>query len=91
MDQPQLRPGIVHDGPKRPSVVAFFQNSAQGNLAIQLLGTLGVPGDGLGVTGPEGIEGGQGMVLSIACPDALRARVESTCRSLGGMVHRPPV
>ena len=52
-----------------PRVVVFFPNSALGNLAIQLLMQIGVPNDRLGVTPPEQIEGGQGMVLSIACPD----------------------
>ena len=33
--------------------------------------------------------GGQGMVLSIACPDEkILAQVESICRSQGGRIHR---
>lgn len=88
MDQPQVRPGIVHEGPTRPRVVVFFHNAAQGNLAIQILTGLGVPNDRLGVTPPEGIDGGQGMILSVACPEPLRKRVESACQSLGGQLHR---
>jgi len=90
MENPQVRPGVVHEGPSLPRVVAFFHNSSQGNLAIQVVTGLGVPNDRLGVTPPEGIEGQQGMVLSIACPEAIRARVESACRSLGGAIHREP-
>jgi hypothetical protein len=71
-------------------VVVFFHNAAEGNLAIQLVASLGVPSDRLGVTPPEGIEGGQGMVLSIACSESQRPGVEATCRSLGGMIHRQP-
>ncbi len=90
METPLVRPGVVLDGPTMPRVVAFFHNSAMGNAAIQLVGIMGVPGDRLGVTPPEGIEGGQGMILSIACPEALRHQVEDACRRLGGQVHRPP-
>ncbi len=78
------------DRPEMPRVVAYFHNSAQGNLAIQLLTALGVPSDRLGVTPPERIEGGQGMLLSVACPVALRESVETTCRRLGAEVHRGP-
>ena len=68
-----------------PRVVVFFHNSALGNLAIQLLMQIGVPNDRLGVTPPEQIEGGQGMILSIAAPTRnLLARVESICRLQGG-------
>jgi len=91
MEDPQIRPGVVDDeGPAMPRVVAFFQNSAPGNAAIQLVSMMGVPQDRLGVTPPEGIEGGQGMILSIACPESLRRRVESACRSLGAEIHRQP-
>ncbi len=88
METPQIRPGLVRDSSRLGRVIVFFHNSAEGNLAIQLVTSLGVPSDQLGVTPPDGIEGAQGMVLSIACPDSLRATVESTCRSLGGQIHR---
>ena len=91
MEDPQIRPGAIDDGPAMPRVVAFFHNSAPGNAAIQLVTMLGVPSDRLGVTPPEGIEGAQGMILSIACPESLRRKVEDACRSLGGEVHRQPV
>jgi hypothetical protein len=90
MEPPQIRPGVVNDGGPMPRVVAFFHNSALGNAAIQLVAGLGVPNDRLGVTPPELIEGGQGMILSIACPESLRPRVEAACRSLGAAIHRQP-
>ncbi len=72
-----------------PRVVAFFRNAAQGNSAIQVLITMGIAGDRLGVTTPDRIEHGQGMVLSIPCPDETRiARVEALCRSHGAEIHR---
>jgi hypothetical protein len=72
-----------------PRVVVFFPNSAPGNLAIQLLTQIGIPNDRLGVTPPEQIEGGQGMVLSIGCPDdKMIKQVESICRAQGGRIHR---
>jgi hypothetical protein len=89
METPQVRPGLVKHAEKMPRVVVFFPNSALGNLAIQLLMQIGIPNDKLGVTPPEQIEGGQGMVLSIACPDdKILAQVESICRSQGGRIHR---
>ena len=89
METPQVRPGRVTQTQAMPRVVAFFYNAAQGNAAIQLLTALGIPNDRLGVTPPEQVEGGQGMVLSIPCPDeALIARVESLCRDLGAAIHR---
>jgi len=90
MENPQVRPGVVHEAGPMPRVVAFFHNSAVGNAAIQLVCGLGIPYDRLGVTPPEGIEGGQGMILSIACPESLRPRGEAPCRSLGAEVHRQP-
>ena len=60
METPQVRPGLVKAGESLPRVVAFFHNSALGNLAIQLLMQVGVPNDRLGVTPPEQIEGGPG-------------------------------
>jgi hypothetical protein len=89
MDTPQVRPGLVKAGASIPRVVVFFPNSALGNLAIQLLIQIGIPNDRMGVTPPEQIEGGQGMVLSIGCPDEISlAKVESICRSQGGRIHR---
>ena len=89
MDDPQVRPGLVPDAAAIPRVVAFFPNSPQGNSVIQHLIALGVPGDRLGVTPPEKIERGQGMVLSIACPDAnLIPKVEAICRGQGAKIHR---
>ena len=84
MEVPQIRPGKFKPKEVTPRVVAYFHNSAMGNSAIQLLTALGVPNDRLGVTTPERIEGGQGMTLSIACPDeALIPKVEALCRSQG--------
>jgi hypothetical protein len=89
MEIPQIRPGRVAAAEPSPRVVAYFYNSAQGNSTIQLLTALGIPNDRLGVTPPERIEGGQGMVLSIACPDeALMAQVEAVCRQQGANIHR---
>ena len=89
METPQVRPGLVKQAENMPRVVVFFPNSALGNLAIQLLTQIGVPNDRLGVTPPEQIEGGQGMILSIACPDDKSlVKVESICRQQGGRIHR---
>jgi hypothetical protein len=89
METPQVRPGLVTQADDMPRVVAFFPNSALGNLAIQILTAVGVPNDRMGITPPEQIEGGQGMVLSIACPDSKTlAKVESVCRQQGGRIHR---
>jgi len=89
MEMPQIRPGRVSAAKPVPRVIAFFPNSSLGNLAIQLLVQVGVPSDQLGVTPPEQIEGGQGMVLSIPCPSPeIITRVESICRSQGAKLHR---
>jgi hypothetical protein len=89
MEMPQVRPGKVRSTEPLLRVVAFFYNSAQGNLVIQILLGLGIPGDRIGVTPPEQIETGQGMVLSIGCPDEkMRARVEAVCREQGADIHR---
>jgi hypothetical protein len=89
MDIPQIRPGRVTSSEANLRVVAFFYNSAQGNSAIQLLTALGIPNDRLGVTPPERIETGQGMVLSIACQDErMAAQVEAVCREQGADIHR---
>ncbi len=72
-----------------PRVIAFFPSSSLGNLAIQLFAQVGVPSDQLGVTPPEQIEGGQGMLLSIPCPTLeVINRVESICRTYGARIHR---
>jgi hypothetical protein len=89
METPLIRPGLVSASESTTRVVAFFYNSAQGNSVIQLLTAIGVPNDQLGVTPPEQIEGGQGMILSIPCPDAkVLHRVEDICRQQGARVHR---
>jgi hypothetical protein len=89
MEMPQIRPGKVDAADAMPRVVAFFPNSAVGNSVIQMLIMLGIPNDRLGVTPPERIEGGQGMVLSIGCPtQALVAKVEELCRKHGARIHR---
>jgi hypothetical protein len=89
METPQVRPGAVAHTGAMPRVVAFFYNSAQGNAAVQLLLGLGIPSDRLGVTPPERIEGGQGMILSIPCPEGTPiSKVEALCRSLGAEIHR---
>jgi hypothetical protein len=92
MEMPQIRPGAVTSPECKLRVVSFFHNAAEGNLAIQLLGAAGVPSDRLGVTPPDQIEGGQGMILSIGCGDEKTlARTESICRKLGGQLHRQRV
>ena len=84
MEVPQIRPGKVTNVDTMPRVVAYFYNSAQGNSAIQLVTALGVPNDRLGVTAPERIEGGQGMILSISCADeATVAKVGAVCKGHG--------
>jgi hypothetical protein len=89
MEMPQVRPGAVKNPESKLRVLAFFHNAAEGNLAIQLLTALGIPNDRMGITPPEQIEGGQGMILSIGCPDERSlAKAEETCRKLGGKLHR---
>ncbi|MEW4567088.1 hypothetical protein AB1L88_04405 [Tautonia sp. JC769] len=89
IEPPMVRPGEMQAADAVSRIVAFFRNSSQGNLAIQRLVGLGIPSDRLGVTPPDRIEGHQGMVLSIPCPDPGSIdRVESLCRSLGAEVHR---
>ena len=46
----------------------------RGTSPSSILTAIGIPSDRLGVTPPEQIEGGQGMVLSIGCPDEKRPR-----------------
>jgi hypothetical protein len=89
MEIPKIRPGKISNTGAIPRVVAFFYNSAQGNSAIQLLTGMGIPNDRLGVTPPDEIQTGQGMVLSIACPeDAMIPKVEAVCRGHGAQIHR---
>ena len=89
MELPQIRPGLVKTSGPMPWVVAFFRNAAEGNVVIQLVTALGVPSDQLGVTPPEQIEHGQGMLLSIGCPDeSLMPKVEALCRRHGAEIHR---
>jgi hypothetical protein len=89
MEIPQIRPGRVSPTEPTLRVVAFFFNSAMGNSAIQLLTALGIPNDRLGVTPPEQIETGQGMVLSVGCTDEKMAgQIEAICRQQGADVHR---
>lgn len=84
MDTPLVRPGTTADAPARVRVVAYFSNSAQGNMAIQLVKAYGVPANQIGVTTPERLPTNQGMVLSIPCPDEkAQARVEALCKSQG--------
>lgn len=89
MEVPQVRAGRVEPTEPMPRVVAYFYNASQANAAIQLFHQFGVPSDQFGVIEPERLEGGQGMVLSIPCPDlSTQARVEAFCRSQGAEVHR---
>lgn len=89
METPQIRAGRIVSSEPSARVIAFFPASAMGNAAIQLLIQLGVPSDRLGVTGPDQIEGGQGMILSIPCVDpGLTTKIESTCRAAGAKTHR---
>jgi hypothetical protein len=89
METPLIRPGLVKDNEPMTRVVAFFHNSALGNSVIQLLTAVGVPNDRLGVTPPEQIEGGQGMILSIPCPnEKILDKVEEICRHQGARIHR---
>jgi hypothetical protein len=89
MEMPQIRPGAVKNPESKLRVVVFFFNAAEGNLAIQLLTGMGIPNDRLGVTPSDQIEGGQGMILSIGCPDEKTlAKAEGLCRKLGAQIHR---
>jgi hypothetical protein len=88
MEVPFVRPGRV-EIESTVRVVARFANAAQGNLVIQQVMTMGVPGAGLGVTGPERMPDGQGMLLSIPCPEpAILAHVEALCRNQGAQIMR---
>lgn len=89
METPQIRAGAVLSPETKLQLVVFFHESAEGNLAIQILTGIGVPGDRLGVLPPEKVEGGRGMILSVGCPtEAIREKAEAVCRKLGGRIHR---
>jgi len=88
MDSPTIRPGATLRDHVEPDLFAYFHNAAAANAAIQLLTALGVADEQLGVTPPEQIEGGQGILLSMVCPDGLRSRLEAACRTFGAEVHR---
>ena len=90
MESPTIRPGFSPGGRVEPDLFAFFANAAGGNAAIQLLTALGVADDQLGVTPPELIPGGQGMLIALACPPALRTKAEAACRTFGAEIHRAP-
>jgi hypothetical protein len=88
IESPQVRPGKVGERESTVRLIAMFSNSALGNSAIQQLIVLGLPQDRLGVTPPEKIEGGQGMVLSIACPTPKLLLVATeVCRQLGATIR----
>ncbi|MDG3004425.1 hypothetical protein [Paludisphaera mucosa] len=89
METPLIRPGAVLSPESPLRLVVHFDNAAEGNLAIQILTTLGIPGDRIGVVDPDRMERKRGMILSASCPDeAVRVRAEDVCRKLGGRVHR---
>ncbi len=89
METPQIRSGAIRSPETKLELFVYFYNAAEGNLAVQLLTGIGIPGDRVGVVPPEKLEGGQGMVLSVGCPtESLRAKAEAVCRKLGGQVHR---
>ena len=90
MDSPTIRPGATRVEHVEPDLFAYFHNAAAGNAAIQLLTAMGVLDEQLGVTPPERIDGGQGLLLSIVCPDSLRTKVEAACRTFGAELHRAP-
>ena len=87
-ETPYVRPGKVTSPEPAQRVVAVFRNAAQGNLVIQQMQVLGIPSDRLGVTPPDRMPEGQGMILSIPCPtDAVGMEVEKLCRQQGASIH----
>lgn len=85
---PMVRAGRVVSAEPACRISAYFPNSAQGNQAIQLVGTLGAPLDRLGVIPPDRLPGGQGMILSIACAsEADASRIEQQLRALGATIR----
>lgn len=86
---PLVRAGRVVSPEPACRISAYFPNSAQGNQAIQIVGALGVPMDRLGVTPPDRLPGGQGMLLSIACgSEADASRIERHLLALGATLRR---
>ena len=91
METPLIRPGAVQSPDSPLRLVVHFDDASGGNLAVQMLPTLGVPGDRVGVVDPDRMEGGRGMILSATFADEpARIRAEDACRKLGGRVHRWP-
>jgi hypothetical protein len=89
MELPQVRPGRVEEREPMPRILALFPNAAAANSTIQLLTALGVPNDRLGVTTPDRMVSGQGMLLAIPCPnEKLIPKIEAICRSQGAEVRR---
>ncbi len=90
MEPPTIRPGATLRDRVEPDLFAYFHNAAAGNAAIQLVTALGVADEQLGVTPPELIDGGQGLLLAMVCPPGLRGKIEAACRTFGAEVHRAP-
>lgn len=88
MESPTIRPGATLGERVEPDLFAFFRDAAAGNAAIQLVTALGVAEERLGVTPPELIPGGHGLLLALACPPGLRPRIEAACRTFGAELHR---
>ncbi len=89
METPLIRPGAVESPDSPLRLVVHFDDASGGNLAVQMLPILGVPGDRIGVVDPDRMERRRGMILSASCPDEpTRARAEDYCRKIGGRVHR---
>ncbi len=89
MELPHVRPGKMTDSETMPKVVAFFRDASLGNTVIQLVAQLGVPSDRIGVTPPERMPKGRGMLASFGCPnDSIMEKVEILCRKQGAEIHR---
>ena len=88
MEPPTIRPGATLQAHAEPDLFAYFHNAAAANAAIQLVTALGVADEQLGVTPPELIAGGQGILLSMVCTGSLLVKVEAACRTFGAEVHR---
>ena len=68
METPTHSSAAIRSPETKLELFVYFYNAAEGNLAVQLLTGIGIPGDRVGVVPPEKLEGGQGMVLSVGCP-----------------------